>query len=222
MSTAASLTDAFQEIAAAYEATHPGIEVRLNLAGSAALSTQILEGAPVDVFASADPEHLAEVRDELAAPGRVFATNRLGIAVPAGNPADVSGLADLGRAELVVGLCAEGVPCGDLARVALVRAGVEARPDTEEPNARALLTKVRLGEVDAAVLYVSDILAGAPEVEGIDLPERWNPVARYPIAVLRDASDPVAARSFVDFVLSPQVGVTLVRHGFGPPESSGS
>ena len=198
------------------------MDVRLNVAGSAALATQIREGAPVDVFAPADPRHLEDVRDRLAGPGRVFATNRLSIAVPRGNPGGVAGLADLAREELVVGLCAAGVPCGDLAREALERAGVRARPDTDEPNARALLNKVRLGEVDAAVVYVSDIRAGGEEVEGVDVPDAVNPTARYAIAVLRDAAAPTAAESFVGFVLGAEARAILARHGFGAPVEEGA
>lgn len=217
VSAAASLTDAFGELASAYELLHPGVQVTLNLAGSAALATQIREGAPVDLFAPAAPKHLEEVVTELSAPGVVFATNRLRIAVPTGNPGRVQELADLAREELVIGLCAAGVPCGDLAREALARAGVTPRPDTEEPNARALLTKVRLGEVDAAVVYRSDILAGGSEVEGVDIPDEWNPTARYSIAALKSGGSPAAAEAFVAFVLSVEGGAILSRHGFTAP-----
>lgn len=216
VSAASSLADAFQELAESFETRHPEVEVTLNLAGSGALTTQILEGAPVDVFAPAAPEYLDEVADELAEPGRTFATNRLRIAVPAGNPGGVTGLADLSREELVIGLCAPGVPCGDLAREALSRAGIVARPDTREPNARALLTKVRLGEVDAALVYVSDVQAGGPSVEGVEMPEPWNPTALYAIGPLKAARNPRAALEFVDFVLSPVGATILARHGLGP------
>ena len=222
VSAAASLTDAFQELGVAYQALHPGVEVTLNLGGSAALGAQIREGAPVDVFAAADPKHLDELGPELAAPGEIFATNRLRIAVPAGNPGAVAGLADLSREELVIGLCAPGVPCGELARDALARAGIVPRPDTEEPNARALLTKVRLGEVDAGLVYVSDVLAGGPEVQGVDVREEWNPEASYAVAALERASDPEEAARFIAFVLSPEAEPILTRHGFGPVPGRGS
>jgi molybdate transport system substrate-binding protein len=217
VSAAASLTDAFQDIAEAFEARHPGAEVTLNLAGSSALATQIREGAPVHVFAAADPGQMEAVAEELAGPPRIFATNRLRIAVPAGNPGGVAGIRDLGREELVVGLCASGVPCGDLAREALARAGVGARPDTEEPNVRALLTKVGLGEVDAAIVYASDIPAGGPAVQGIDIPDEWSPVARYPIAVVRGDPPSATARDFVAFVLSDEARGILTGHGFEAP-----
>lgn len=220
VSAAASLTDAFHELAEAFQAQHPEVRVTMNFAGSAALATQIREGAPVDLFAPADPRHLDAVADELAAPARTFATNRLRIAVPAGNPGGVAGLDDLSREELVVGLCAPGVPCGDLARDALARAGVTPRPDTEEPNARSLLTKVRLGEVDVALVYGSDVLAGGAEVEGIDFPEEWNPTARYAIAALQSEGSAAVVAEFVDFLLSDEGGAILSRYGFSPPSGT--
>lgn len=223
VSAAASLTDAFSAIEVAYEAAHPGTDVVLNLAGSSALRAQILEGAPVDVFASADPanmERLVEA-DEVAGEARVFARNRLQIAVPAANPGDVTGLEDFAREELVLGLCAEGVPCGDFARAALARAGVRPSIDTAEPDVRALLTKVALGELDAAVTYVTDVSAARPEVRGLDLPPDANVVADYPIAVLARASDSAAAGAFVDFVLSDDGQAILERHGFLPGPARG-
>lgn len=221
VSAAASLTDAFRELAAAFQAQHPEVEVTMNFAGSATLATQIREGAPVDLFAPADPRHLDAVADELSGPGRAFATNRLRIAVPTGNPGGVVGLADLSREELVVGLCTPGVPCGDLAREALARAGVIPRPDTEEPNARSLLTKVRLGEVDVAMVYGTDVVAGGAEVEGIDIPEEWNPTARYAIAALGSAASAAGVAEFVDFLLSDEGRAILARNGFSPAPGRG-
>jgi len=223
ISAAASLTDAFGEIEAAFEAAHPSVEVTLNLAGSSTLRVQILEGAPVDVFASADlanMERLVEA-DEVAGEARVFARNRLQIAVPAGNPGRVAGVDDLAREELLLGLCAESVPCGDFARAALARAGVRPSIDTAEPDVRALLTKVALGELDAAITYVTDVSAAGPEVRGIDLPRSANLVAEYPIAVRAAAPNAAAARAFVDFVLSADGQVILERHGFLPAPGRG-
>lgn len=221
VSAAASLADAFQELASAYELLHPGVRVALNFAGSAALATQILEGAPVDLFAPAAPEHLHRVAEELSGPGVVFATNRLSIAVPAGNPGGVVALADLARDELVIGLCAVGVPCGDLAREALARAGVAPRPDTEEANVRALLTKVRLSEVDAALVYRSDIQARDTAVEGVDIPDEWNPTALYSIAALGSGGSSAAATDFIAFVLSEEGFEILARYGFARPPEAG-
>ena len=218
VSAAASLTDAFEALARDFEAAHPGSDVTLNLAGSSALRTQILEGAPADVFASADTPTMDQVVQAAAVAGepRIFARNRLQIVVPRGNPGRVSGLSDLAREELLVGLCARDVPCGALAREALARAGVTPSLDTEEPDVRALLTKVALGELDAAVTYVTDVRA-SDAVEGIDIPPDQNVEAAYPVAVLSGAPNPELARAFVDYLLSPEAGDVLRRYGFSPP-----
>jgi len=219
VSAAASLTDAFAEISSAFEAAHPGVHVVLNLAGSSSLRAQILDGAPVDVFASANPANMDRVVEagEVAGPPGVFAHNRLEIAVPTGNPAGVRGLEDFADGALRLGLCAASVPCGDFARRALQKAGVTASLDTNEPDVRALLTKVELGELDAGIVYATDVAAAHGSVEGVAIPDVRNVVATYPIAVLSAAPHPAAARAFVDFVLSAAGRVILARYGFGPP-----
>jgi molybdate transport system substrate-binding protein len=216
---AASLTDAFTDLAAEFEATEGRIDVQLNLGGSSSLREQILQGAPADVFASASEP----VMEDLVAAGTVtgtptvVATNDLQLVVPAGNPADVRGLADLARDDILVGLCAAGVPCGDLARRALDAAGVEAAVDTEEPDVRALLTKVAAGELDAGIVYRTDVRAAGERVEGLDLPADARQVTRYPVAVLGGSAAPVAAASFVAFVQSDRGRAILASYGFGPP-----
>ena len=219
VSAAASLTDAFLEIEVALEARHPGLDVVLNLAGSSSLATQLLEGAPVDVFASASEMLMDRIVDagEIGGEPVTFAANRLQIAVPPGNPAGVRGLEDLGDASLRVGLCAEEVPCGARAREVLARAGVRAAPDTHEPNVRALLTKIALGELDVGLTYGTDVAAAAATVQGIDVPDETSATARYPIAVLRSAPNPEGAAAFVRFVLSDAGRAILTRHGFGAP-----
>lgn len=219
VSAAASLTDAFGELESAFEADHPGVDVLLNLGGSSALREQILEGAPADVFAPADRSSMDHVVDAARVTGEVtmFTRNRLQIAVPAGNPGNVTSLEDLRRDELVIGLCAEGVPCGDLARQALGNAGVVPALDTNEPDVRALLTKIAAGELDAGITYVTDVAAAGTAVEGVDIPEDLNVVAEYPIAVLDDAPNPPAAAAFVDFVLSDAGQQILASYGFASP-----
>lgn len=219
VSAAASLTDAFGAMAAAFEAAHPGVDVVLNTAGSSALRTQILEGAPADVFASANTRNMDRVVEagEVAGEPRVFARNRLQIAVPAGNPAGIRGLGDFGNQALHLGLCAEGVPCGDFARQALDRAGVVPALDTNEPDVRALLTKIELGELDAGITYVTDVASTEGAVEGIDIPDDVNVTAVYPIAVLAGAPNPATARAFVDFVVSEPGQAILARYGFTAP-----
>jgi len=219
---AASLTDAFEELDAAFEAADPRYEVELNLAGSTGLRAQILDGAPVDVFASANEAIMDEVVDGLATGDdsilrpQVFATNRLSIAVPAGNPAGVTGLADFGRSDLFLGLCAETVPCGSFADQALAAAATTPSIDTREANVRALLTKVETGELDAGIVYASDVLA-SPEVEAIVIPDAVNPTARYPVAALGRGDAPDGGRAFVSFLLSEDGQQILGHHGFGAP-----
>jgi molybdate transport system substrate-binding protein len=218
VSAAASLAGAFSEIAAAFEEATPGADVMLNLAGSSALSQQILEGAPADVYASASHAQMDRMVEvgEVAGEPRVFAHNRLQIAVPPGNPARVSGLGDFAREELLLGLCEQSVPCGELARQALARADVQSALDTHEPNVRALLTKIEAGELDAGVVYATDVESGA-RVEGIDIPAEQNVVATYPIALLMRAPNPRGAAAFVEFVLSDAGRAILSRHGFASP-----
>ncbi|MEX1279606.1 MAG: molybdate ABC transporter substrate-binding protein [Acidimicrobiia bacterium] len=219
VSAAASLTDAFGEVARAFEAANPGTDVVLNLAGSSALREQILEGAPADVFASANRSNMDGLVDADAVTGepRIFARNRMQIAVPAGNPAGVEGLDDLGDDALLIGLCAEEVPCGGFGREVLANAGVDPAVDTDEPDVRSLLTKLELGELDAGLTYVTDVVSAGGGVEGIEIPDDVNVVADYPIAVLAGAPNPDGAAAFVEFVLSGEGAEILRGFGFDTP-----
>ena len=216
---AASLTDAFGEIADEFEAANPGVSVESNFGASSALREQILAGAPADVFASANLSNMDQVVEADAAAGdaRTFATNRLEIVVPAGNPADVTGLAAFGDDDLLVGLCAAEVPCGDLGREALANAGVTPAVDTEEPDVRSLLTKVEAGELDAGLVYATDVLAAGDAVEGIEIPAADNVVAEYPIATLAEAGGAEVADAFVAYVLSDAGQDILTSYGFDSP-----
>jgi molybdate transport system substrate-binding protein len=212
VSAASSLTDAFAEMGSAFEAANPGTDVVLNFGSSATLRDQIGGGAPVDVFAPADLTTLNEVGDLLGEP-RVFATNRLAIAVPVGNPAGVQNLSDFERADLLLGVCVPVAPCGRLAVEAFAAAGVVPAIDSEEPNVRALLTKVAAGELDAGVVYATDTTA--PEVEGISVAA--GPETRYPIARVLGGPSPDAAEAFIAFVLSAEGQAILAEYGFGSP-----
>lgn len=212
---AASLGPAFERIAADFEDAHPGIDVRpLVLDGSQVLATQIREGAPADVFASADEATMERVSDRVRDPV-VFATNTLTIAVPPGNPAGVARLSDLADPRLTVVLCAVEVPCGAASRAVLDAAGVAVDPASEEQNVGAVLAKVAAGEADAGLVYRTDIERGgveAVEAEGADAV-----VNRYPIGAVEGAADPDAAADFVDFVAGAAGQEILADFGFGAP-----
>ena len=218
VSAAASLTDAFAEIEVEFEAANPDVDVELNVGSSSSLREQIIEGAPADVFASANTSNMDQVVEAGEAKGGdIFVTNLLQIAVPAGNPAGIVGLEDFANVDLLIGLCAEDVPCGDFARQALENAGITPAIDTNEPDVRALLTKIEAGEIDAGITYVTDVLSTDGAVEGVAIPEEFNVVAEYPIAALTNAPNPEAAVAFVDFVLSDEGQAILVRYGFETP-----
>ncbi|EIF00633.1 molybdate ABC transporter substrate-binding protein [Saccharomonospora glauca] len=215
---AASLTDVFTELEHRFERTHDGVDVRLNFAGSSRLAQQIAEGAPADVFASADTEPMARLAEDglLEGPAVPFATNTLTIAVPPGNPANVTGLADLVAPDLTVVVCAPSVPCGAAAKQVQRLAGVTLRPASEEADVRSVLTKVEVGEADAGLVYVTDT-AASERVEAVEFPEAAEVVNTYPVAVLADAGEPSLARRFVDLVLSEEGGRSLREAGFGLP-----
>jgi molybdate transport system substrate-binding protein len=146
-----------------------------------------------------------------------FVENQLQIAVPAGNEAGVAGLDDFANADLLIGLCAEDVPCGEFGRAALTNAGVTPSIDTNEPDVRALLTKVEAGELDAGIVYRTDVLAAGDAVEGIEIPPDENVIAVYPIAALTDAGNSEGADAFVEFVLSDEGQAILNDYGFDSP-----
>lgn len=202
---------------AAFESANPDVDVQINLAGSAALREQILQGAPADVFASANEATMQALLDEGAAEAAVpFTTNQLQIAVPSDNPGAIVGVEDLANDGLLIGLCDQGVPCGDFARQALAQVEVDAAVDTNEKDVRSLLTKIEVGELDGGIVYRTDV-ASSGEVLGIDLPPEVDVPIVYPIAILSDAPNPDAAQRFVDFVGSPAGQEILAAQGFGTP-----
>jgi molybdate transport system substrate-binding protein len=215
---AASLTDVFTDLGDRLMADHPSLEVRFSFAGSSALATQIVQGAPADVFASANESQMRVVTDAAlqADDPTVFAENVLEIAVPPGNPGGVTGLTDFADPSLALAICAPDVPCGAAARQVFEAAGVTAVPDTEEEDVRAALTKVELGEVDAALVYASDVQSAGADVEGIAFPEAEEAVNDYPICMLADAPNPDAAQAFVDLVRSEEGQDALDDAGFRP------
>ncbi|MBB6549774.1 molybdate ABC transporter substrate-binding protein [Nonomuraea rubra] len=215
---AASLTGTFTELGKVFESAHPGTTVRFNFGSSATLAQQIVQGAPADVFAAASPATMKTVTDASPAGSPAsFARNKLQIAVPADNPAKVDELKDLAGPGVKVALCAEQVPCGAAAAKALGAAGLKVTPVTLEQDVKATLTKVELGEVDAALVYRTDVIASGGKVRGIAFPEADQAVNDYPIATLAEAPAGEAARQFVDLVLSQQGRDVLTKAGFEVP-----
>jgi molybdate transport system substrate-binding protein len=216
---AASLTAAFNELGPQFTAANGGTKVTFNFAGSQALATQIQQGAPADVFASADTTNLDKVRDLVGDP-QVFAGNLLQIVVEQGNPKGIRGLDDLAGKDVKVVLAAEEVPAGKYARQVLDRAGVTVQPVSLEDNVKAVVTKVSLGEADAGIVYVTDVVAGGGKVEGVDIPKDQNVVATYPIATVKASKMKDQAQAFVDLVRSAEGQQVLNKYGFLPPPTS--
>jgi len=216
---AASLTDAFERLGAIFESDHPGVTVTFNFAGSQQLATQIVEGAPADVFASASGAQMDVVANAGLVAGEpvAIATNRLEIAVEPGNPNDIADLSDLARDDVTVVLTAEDVPAGQYAREALDAAGITVAPVSLETDVRAVLAKVALGEADAGIVYASDIVAAGDDVTGVEIPAAQNVTATYPAAVVSDSPNPAAAQAFLRFLTSDAARETLRQLGFSAP-----
>jgi molybdate transport system substrate-binding protein len=216
---ASSLTEAFNDLARLYEEGHPGVGVDLSFAASSRLAAQITNGAPADVFASADLVQMASVVSAgyAADPAVAFARNVLAIAVEPGNPLGIRSLSDLARPDLVLVLAAAEVPAGRYARRALDAAGITVAPASLEATVKGVVSKVSLGEADAGIVYRSDIGAARGAIEEVAIPASDNVAALYPIVVLREADDVEQARAFVAFVLSPTGLEVMQRHGFGAP-----
>ncbi|ALJ22237.1 molybdate ABC transporter substrate-binding protein [Microbacterium sp. No. 7] len=214
---AASLGTAFDEIAVAFEELHPGVDVQpIRYDGSSTLATQIIEGAAVDVFASADENNMAKVTDASLATGpALFATNTLVIATPQDNPAGIAGIADLASPDASVVLCAVEVPCGAASQKLLDAAGVAVTPASLEQNVTAVLTKVEAGEADAGLVYATDVVGKG--VASIVPEGAADVVNKYPLVALDDAPNPEAAQAFVEFVLSAEGQAILAALGFGAP-----
>jgi molybdate transport system substrate-binding protein len=215
---AASLTETFDALAEEFERQHPSVEVVVNYGGSAALAQQIVSGAPADVFAAASEATMQTVVDEgRAADPVAFATNTLELVVPAGNPGAVTGLPDLARPELAIALCDPVVPCGAAAEKLLAAVGVAPAPDTLEADVKAVVTKVRLGEADAGLVYVTDVRAAGGDVEGIAIPEAATAVNVYPVSPIAGSSSPEAAVAWIAMLTGPEGRRVLTEAGFGEP-----
>ena len=215
---AASLTDSLDEVAAAFEAAHPNVDVAISYGGSSALAEQIISGSPADVFFSANESTMKTVTDAgLTVEPTIVLTNILEIAVPAGNPAGITGLADFARPELLIALCDPAVPCGSAAVKLFDLVGIAASADTLEEDVKAALAKVALGEVDAALVYVTDVIAAGDEVEGIEVPEAAQVINKYPISLITESANEEAAQAFIDYLTSGDGVDVFTAAGFGTP-----
>ncbi|MGH8999253.1 MAG: molybdate ABC transporter substrate-binding protein [Acidimicrobiia bacterium] len=217
---AASLTEAFTEAGKAFEAEHPDTKVTFSFASSSSLALQANQGAPADLFASANEKNMKKVTDTGNATGpTTFVNNKLAIMVVEGNPKDITSLEDLARSDVKFVLCAPEVPCGTFGQQALDKAGVSAKPVSFEDDVKAVVTKVSLDEVDAGITYVTDVkaaeAAGEP-VEGVDVAAENNVLANYPIAMLEQSENTEVAMAFKDFILSPEGQQIMVTFGFIP------
>jgi molybdate transport system substrate-binding protein len=215
---AASLTEPFTELGKQFETANPGTQVRFSFAASSALAQQINSGAPADVFASASPVNMDQVVSAGGASGsKVFATNKMEIATPPSNPAHVASVNDLAKSSVTTGLCQPQVPCGSVAQQVFTKAKIQVLPVTLEPDVKSVLTKVQLGEVDAGVVYVTDVKAAGDKVKGVQISDDVNASTHYPIARLTKSADPAVASAFVDRVLSPAGESVLTAAGFSAP-----
>ncbi len=213
---AASLKKTFTRIGADFEKAHPGTKVRFSFAGSSDLVAQIQQGAPADVFASADAKNMDKVTAESLTSGDpvVFASNTLEIAVPPGNPAKITSFADLARSGVKVVLCAPAVPCGSAAAKVEKSAGVDIKPVSEEQSVTDVLGKVTAGEADAGLVYVTDVKGAGAAVQGITFPEASAAVNSYPIAALKASKNAAVADAFVKTVTGASGQQVLADAGF--------
>jgi molybdate transport system substrate-binding protein len=181
--------------------------------------TQINEGAPADVFASADQANMTKLTDagNNGAPPVVFATNLLQIIVEPNNPKGITGVADLSNPDLAVVICAPEVPCGKYAAQIFDNVGVTVTPKSLEQNVKGVVTKVTAGEADAGIVYETDVTAAEDAADGVDIPADINVVAEYPIAITKDAPNAFGAQTFVDFVGSDAGQAILAKYGFLAP-----
>ena len=212
---AASLTESFNTISEQFQHLHPAVRVTLSFGASSSLATQILNGAPADVFASASTTTMQQVVDgRLVTNPQTFARNRMIIVTGPGNPLGIRAVSDLARPGVKVAMCQIHVPCGIVARQVFAKAGASITPVTFEADVKSVLTKVLLGEVDAGMVYVSDARSAGDKVTSVVIPADVNADTTYPIGRLVGSANPEAAQAFIDFVLGDRGAAALARAGF--------
>jgi molybdate transport system substrate-binding protein len=215
---AASLMDTFTQIGKQFEAAHKGDTVKFSFGPSSGLSTQITSGAPADVFASAAPANM----DTVVKAGDVsnpqdFAKNTMEVAVPPSNPAKVMSVNDLAKSSVKVAVCQAQVPCGVVAAEVFKNAGITVKPVTQETDVSAVVTQVETGNVDAGMVYVTNVLSAGSKLKGITIPANINASTLYPIATIKGSKHESIAKEFVDYVLSPAGQKVLTAAGFEKP-----
>lgn len=215
---AASLTETFTTLGKQFEDAHPGTHIVFNFGPSSTLATQIQQGAPVDVFASASKKNMdAVVKSGDASKPATFVTNTMEIAAAPGNPAHISNVADLAKRSVKVALCDPAVPCGAVAQKVFANAGLTVKATSLEVDVKSTLAKVELGEVDAGLVYVTDVKAAGSKVVGIPIPASVNASTAYPIAALTHAKNSALAAQFVAFIQSAAARAVFAGAGFSTP-----
>ena len=213
---AASLTGAFTEIGTAFQALHPDATVKFNFASSSTLANQINQGAPADVFASADGTTMKRVTDAGNNQGSPveFATNKLQVIVGKGNPKGITSVTDLAKSNIISVTCDPVVPIGSYTQEVFRKANITVKPKSLEPDVKGIVTKVTAGEADTGVVYATDVLAAGSAAQGVVIPDEWNVIANYPITVVRQTRDAYSASVFMNFVLSRDGQTILAKWGF--------
>jgi molybdate transport system substrate-binding protein len=215
---AASLTETFTQLGKQFQSAHPGDTVKFSFGPSSGLATQITSGAPADVFASASPTNMQQVVSAGDASNpQNFAKNTMEVAVPPNNPAKVTSVNDLAKHSVKVALCQPQVPCGKVAAEVFKNAGITVKPVTLQPDVKSVLTQVETGNVDAGMVYVTDVMAAGSKVKGVTIPANDNASTLYPIATVSTSKEKSIANAFVAYVLSPAGQSVLTAAGFEKP-----
>ena len=215
---AASLTGTFTQLGTQFESAHPGDTVKFSFGPSSGLATQITSGAPADVFASAAPGNMQDVVSAGDASNpQDFAKNTMEVAVPPNNPAKVKSVNDLAKKSIKVAVCQPQVPCGVVAAEVFKNVGITVKPVTLQPDVKSVLTQVETGNVDAGMVYVTDVMVAGSKVKGVTIPANDNATTLYPIATITSSKERSIADAFVAYVLSPAGQSVLTAAGFEKP-----
>jgi len=215
---AASLMQTFTQLGKQFEAAHKGDTVKFSFGPSSGLATEITSGAPADVFASASPATMdVVVKAGDAASPQNFAKNVMEVAVPPNNPANVTSVTDLAKSSVKVALCQPQVPCGAVAAEVFKNANITVKPVTLEADVDSVVTQVETGNVDAGMVYVTNVLSAGSKLKGITIPANVNASTLYPIATISSSKHKSEAQAFMNYVLSPAGQQVLTAAGFQKP-----